>query len=66
MFSNVEYTEDGVMIIKEYPCRCPLMGIPLIYIDRKHRETSRKQPLGAINLNRYISCVFTPVMEVKI
>jgi len=33
-FSNIEYTEDGSMIIKEYPCRCPLMGIPV-------RETRR-------------------------
>ena len=53
ILSNVEYAEDGDMIIKEYPCRCPLMGIPLIHAYREYRETLHKQPPEASH-NLYI------------
>ena len=39
MFSNIEYDEYGSMIIKEYPCKCPLMGIPITKGGRLQSNT---------------------------
>ena len=50
LFSNVEY-EGNCMIIKEYPCKCPLAGIP---INRNNNVEGLKSPKDSTSLTEVL------------